>query len=25
MGDGKRIAATIDDYLHETSVELRAR
>jgi glutamate synthase (NADPH/NADH) small chain len=25
MGDGKRIAATIDSYLHETSVELRAR
>jgi glutamate synthase (NADPH/NADH) small chain len=25
MGDGKRIAATIDAYLRETSVELRAR
>jgi glutamate synthase (NADPH/NADH) small chain len=25
MGDGKRIAATIDNYLHENSVELRAR
>jgi glutamate synthase (NADPH/NADH) small chain len=25
MGDGKRIAATIDNYLHEQSVELRAR
>ena len=25
MGDGKRIAATIDNYLHETSVELSAR
>ncbi len=24
MGDGKRIAATIDDYLHETRVEVRA-
>jgi glutamate synthase (NADPH/NADH) small chain len=25
MGDGKRIAGTIDNYLHEKSVELRAR
>jgi glutamate synthase (NADPH/NADH) small chain len=25
MGDGKRIAATIDNYLHETNVELHAR
>ena len=25
MGDGKRIAATIDNYLHEQNVELRAR
>ena len=25
MGDGKRIAATIDDYLRETNVELKPR